>query len=906
MSKAISGAVEIAAGAVLVATGVGAGFGASLIMAGVGTELGAIASMLNPNQGMPVTVRQPAAPRQIIYGTQRVGAVEVFESTTGSSKDQYNMVLVFSGHEITAIENLYLDGRQVYWAGSGDGYVVRNGYGFGGGADGQTHIGPDGSHYVFANASSGHEGVWATARFGDQAEGDVMGELTANDSRWAADSKGNSPWLGGCAYIYLKCEYDTNVFPNKPDAKATIKGKPVYDPRTGQTAYSSNWALIAADLIRDTEHGLGDPSINEEQLIAAANICDEQVSCAAGMESRYTAHLHFTSDQSVGEVLQTLMQAAGGRISYVGGEWHIYPATYTGPSASFGPDALVDKPSWSAQRPFREKVNRVQGTFIAPNVPYSVAGDLYDSNGWFNGTIENNFPFGFAPTNYPTYACDTLHGYASDQYLNEDGGTVLPLNLDLSAVLSVSQAQRLAKIALLRNRQQGAGTLIMGPEAYQLQPNDTFYMTFPQRGWENKLLEVNTVQFVVDKDANGLPLIKVVVGVNETAASVYEDMQPGEELTVYDVPAAPQLGTYTTEPPTNIILISGASSALVAADGTVTPRIQVEWDTPHDVRVAHIQTQYRLTGASTWIDGGTVGADSNLMFIGPIIAGQNYDVQIRSLQANGAASVWVPLSGFTTSVVLSVSSQDAIGPGSLIGEGYTDGTAGIECTTFTAQLGGKSVTYFPDVQTITGLAQQTLYYVYVVDPNLTAGDLTPVATTNKADYVGKLGYFLVDQIVTPYAAASSGGTSTTSGQRYYPSTYQDVGTRTTSMPDAAYDGDLTSYASISGSSSSVSNTQGDCIYQGDPSIAIGYATTLNVVAEVIITGGGGSAQVTVSGIPGANLVLDAGASTTQQTYTVTVPANTPLSGISIEAVATPSGSVRSNVTIRIYEIYVQA
>jgi hypothetical protein len=90
--------------------------------------------MLNPAQGMPVTIRQPASPRQIIYGTQRVGAVEVFESTTGSSKDQFNLVFVFAGHEVWAIENLYLDGRQVYWAGSGNGYTVRNGYGFGGGA----------------------------------------------------------------------------------------------------------------------------------------------------------------------------------------------------------------------------------------------------------------------------------------------------------------------------------------------------------------------------------------------------------------------------------------------------------------------------------------------------------------------------------------------------------------------------------------------------------------------------------------------------------------------------------------------------------------------------------------------------------------------------------------------------
>jgi len=74
-------------------------------------------------------------------------------------------------------------------------------------------------------------------------------------------------------------------------------------------------------------------------------------------------------------------------------------------------------------------------------------------------------------------------------------------------------------------------------------------------------------------------------------------------------------------------------------------------------------------------------------------------------------------------------------------------------------------------QTVTGLAQQQLYYVYVADPNLTGGNLTPVATQNKADYLGKLGYFFIDSIVTPYAASGSGnggsGGGTTS-TRYYP------------------------------------------------------------------------------------------------------------------------------------------
>lgn len=929
MSKAITGAVEIGAAvgffaaaafipgaAVLVGSLAVDLMVAGIGVMGVGMEAGAIADALSSNRGESITIRQPAAPRQYVYGTQRIGGNLIFASTTGSSKDQLNRLFVLCSHELWAIEAIYLDGRRVYFAGSGVGYGVRNGYGFGGGGDGRTYTGPDGSQYVFNNATSGHSGVYLEARYGDQATTDYMGSLSANDSRWGPDANGDVPCVGGCAYIYLKAEADPNTFPQEPEIRVTVKGKPVYDPRTGVTAYSENPALLIADYLTNPEFGLND-AVNQEQLIAAASICDELVTYAGGgggTEARYTCHYKFDSSVAPGDVVTEMLKSMGGRMSYIGGEWYLWPATYIGPSLSFNESSLVDNPTWKPKRQYRTLCNRVQGSYTAPNYPYSAAtapgslSDLYDTNGFYDGQIQNNFPFAFQASSYPTYAADQLHGYASDEWLSQDGGVELYQTLDLPAVLSVSQAQRLAKIELLRNRQQGTGTLVMGPEGYNLQPCDTFYMTFPQRGWANKLLEVTGTHLIVDKDDNGLPLVKVAVDVQETDQSVYE-WGTAEELTPYDVAAAPPSYAWTTAPPTNVQLISGAASALVNADGTVTPRIEVTWDTPEDVRVSHIQTQYQISGASTWTDGGTVGVDSNLMYIGPIVSGQTYSVQIRSLQANGGASAWVSVLGFDTGTVLSVSNQSAIGPGSLVGEAYSNGTAAIECQTFTAPLGGKSVTYFPDVQTISGLGQQQLYYVYVVDPNLTGGDLTPVATQNQADYLGKLGYFFIDSVVTPYASASGGGTS---GARYYPSSYQDVGSRTTTNPAAAYDGDLSSYAGISGNASSDTYSSGEIVYQGDPNISLPGSSTLTVVASVRMVGTGNTASITPT-VNGTTLTPQSFTATTAQaTYTWNIPANTPLSTISVDVQAMPievppGQTVQLNTAmVLVYEIYVQS
>jgi hypothetical protein len=242
MSKAIEGAALIGAvvgtEAILAATGqewllVNPTFQKAMFavgMAGIGMEAGAVAEALTSNRGMEITTRQPAAARQIIYGQQRVGGVMVYKSTTGSKRDQMNFVIVIAGHEVHSIQNLYLDGRQVHWSVGSAGNTTRNGVNFGGIADGGTYVGPDGLRYNFGG--TGHSGIYCEARYGDQLEGDVISALTANDPNWAA-SGGQSPWLGGCTYVYLKIEFNTSVFPQEPEIKFTVNGKnDIWDGRT--------------------------------------------------------------------------------------------------------------------------------------------------------------------------------------------------------------------------------------------------------------------------------------------------------------------------------------------------------------------------------------------------------------------------------------------------------------------------------------------------------------------------------------------------------------------------------------------------------------------------------------------------------------------------------------------------
>jgi fibronectin type 3 domain-containing protein len=511
-------------------------------------------------------------------------------------------------------------------------------------------IGPGGQSYGFQGK------VFAEARFGDQPLGDYMQSLTVNDSTWAPTAAG-TPSLQGCAYIYLNVGYDTSLFPNAPEVRITVNGKPVFDPRTGLTQFSSNWALQVADVITDPIFGLGDNTVNQAQLIAAANVCDEQIQTSQGLESNFAQGIHYDTSTAPGAALDLMMPSAQGRLSRIGGEWYIWPAYWQGPSFTCDESWLIATPEWNSTRSLRDLCNVINGTYVAPNSPYNVEGNLYDSNGWYYGTTANLWPLAWQPTNYPSYAADTLHGYAGDVFLQDDGGIVLPAELTLRGVNSIVQAQRLAKIKLMRNRFQGTGTTKMNLAAWQMIPTSVMQFNWSAMGWTNKYLEIDKLQLAVEpmKDENGedgAPALYIAASVNETDPSCYE-WSLSEELTPYDVTACPGATPYTVPPPTNLTLENDAATALPGPNGTSISRMLVQWTPPTDPYVTisgSIQVQYALTATSgttqtsNWIDAGSVSGSATCMYIPNIPSTQNISVQLRSVRASGTASAWVGVS----------------------------------------------------------------------------------------------------------------------------------------------------------------------------------------------------------------------------------------------------------------------
>jgi hypothetical protein len=861
----------------------------------------------------------------------------------------------------------------------------------------------------------------------------------------ALNGQDTSQWLNNCLCVnlcasYLKFTYDANVFSGPPQLRATIMGaNDVYDPRTSTYGYSTNSALVCAWLIVNPEVGFGATpgtpkaaalwagvyeGIFGDQLIAAANLCDEQVQLTVGSvagsptpappwqpfgnynigdhfnygsdifvvntayvsgayfgeddgthiteiigsglnpstyESRYTCNGYFNSDQEPGQILSSMLMSCEGRIVRQGGGYLIYPAAWYGTSLNFGADDLCGAVKWSPSRKFRDRVNCMRGTFICPQYPYNQVGYSYDykNGGVFNGEWQ--------PTDIPPYAQDYLHGYGlitdpgqGDANLVQDGGVRLYGDRHYQFVISVAQAQRLLKIYMLRNRFAGSGTFPMKLSALQAQSQDVMNFTFAPLNMVDAYLEISKFDWVLaegddagEGDAPRAMRLTTQIELQLTDPSVYE-WTAAEEMTLYDQPSPALNNPFAVSAPASLTAISNLSTALVSPDGTVTPRIELTWTESADPFVTSggdVQVQISPHSAGAWADVATLNGTAAFIYIGNVVTGNAYDLQVRFRRGSGAYSAWSQLINVVCGFVVNATGLNAVAPAGTLSAVTTSATVSVILIgNFTGTAAGVSGSFVPSPTDITALTPQTLYYVYFIESAFATGTITPIATTNINDFLNVPGYWLIGSILTP--------PWTGAGSYYAPSNYNDLGPFQTNSPTYAYDGNFATRASITSNAYSGSSF-GECLYEDFPAVTVGAGKQLNVNAAVSVPGGpalwaitacigGGSkpqgvelqafnargawaattayavwdtftesgitylvvSAYTSGGTFGSTdiaatcVVLASGnASAAQTTYAVTVPTGTLISGITVDVALNAPASIGAFVYA--YEIWIQ-
>ena len=462
-TAAISGTGFI--GGFLVAGGVGTMLTHFLVTSAIGLAINALTP--KPSSAAPsgynVTQTGSALDHQIVYGEAKVAGVRVFDSTTGGSNEFLHRVVALTGHEIESFEEIYInDSLVTNLEADGNVKTVRL-------ADGTS-----------SNVYDGYLRIRKQLGSPTQVADPV---LVSEVPEWT-----NNHRLQGIAYLYIRFTYNQDVFPNGiPEVTALIKGKKVYDPRTGTTAWSNNPALCVRDYLTNV-YGLNEEPVNiDDTLVAsAANVCETVIS---GLP-KYTCNGNFTTGSTPYDVLQYLLSSMGGLLWYAQGKWRMKPAYWTEPVLSLNEDDLRSSISLSTRHSRRDNYNSVNGTFRGPETNWQV-------------------------TDFPPVT--------NAAFLAADNNQESSIDLKLQFTDNTKEARRLSRISLERNRQQLTIKASFGLRAFQVQVGDNIKLSLARFGWVEKEFEVTSWTFgLVDNND-----LQVQMVLREISESVFDEIEDG-------------------------------------------------------------------------------------------------------------------------------------------------------------------------------------------------------------------------------------------------------------------------------------------------------------------------------------------------------------------------------------------
>jgi hypothetical protein len=644
--------------------------------------LGAISMALQPDLDFGEgsiprneNVIQPITYRAVVYGESRVSGPIIFLDTTDENS-RLHFIVPLAGHEVEEIGNIFFDGEHVPLDGSGD-------------ATGK---------YAGLVRIKKHLGTSSQAADPD---------LVAESSFWTTAHQGLD-----VAYIYIRLIFNAKKFSRIPNVTAMVKGKKVFDTRDSGTRWTRNSALIRRDYLTNTYYGMKVPTsfIDSASVTEAANIDDElidvqqasddfTVDAGTDLFTRSTLEalwltgdvvqltttdtlpsplalttdyfiiieqfkavedettttfklaatladalsrtpinitdagtgthtvtrmqeVRYTIDGSFGmnlpheEVLKRMNTASYGKLIYSSGTWFIHSGAFRSPTTPvITEDDLRGPIQLQTLLAKSELANGVTGIYINP----------YDD---------------WQPKEFPSVISST--------FVAEDGETINK-DIRLPFTVSTGMAQRIAKIELLRTRQQQTVILPCKLTVLDTRAGDTIQFTYDRFGFSSKEFEIIDWKFSFGEDAENPALGIDIVG-REVASSDY-DFSTSEEQTIDPAPNTNLPNPFIVIDPTGLTLLSGTAQLYLRLDGTVMSRIRAEWTAPADAFVTDngdIEIQFKRSADSEWQKAPNVRGDEVFTFLLDVEDGVSYDVRVQSVNHLGVKNdTWVMETGHT-------------------------------------------------------------------------------------------------------------------------------------------------------------------------------------------------------------------------------------------------------------------
>ena len=565
--------LKIVAGVALIATAVLTGGGSlgflglavskgALIAMGATMALGGIAeTFLMP--GVPKSqlsrlnvTMDPTTPRKSVFGTTEMNIDLRYHEVSGTDQEYVDYIIVCAAHKVASIDEIWFDDKKAWDAISG--------------------------------VTSTYSGYLTIAT---RTEGTSANTIAIN----GGGTWGSTRRLTGCAYVHLRIKRTgtTNIaespLVNGLPSRVTIRGNGalLYDPRKDSTVPGGSgthrandqstwgsytdaddtdnpalqllWWLLGWKINGVLSVGCGVPAarIDLESFITAANICDENITLAAGgTQKRYrTSGTATDADDRMG-IINAFLACMNGTLRDNDGKLTltVMKNDLATPILAFDDNDILDSFEWNQTRGLTETYNIVRGRYVDPS-----DNSLYQL------------------VDYPEVRLDSPDGIER------------VMTLDLPYVEEGRRAQRIAKQVLQRNQYRGMFSATFTAKAMGCQVGDVVTITFGPLGWENKLFRVVSQQI----DFTG----KVPLALVEENASIYA--WDAEEQAVV-TPTAP-----TVYNPLNNPFILAISDAEAIADGRITSFFQASAPTATAVGDIWFDTDdgnkmYRWNGTS-WV-----------------------------------------------------------------------------------------------------------------------------------------------------------------------------------------------------------------------------------------------------------------------------------------------------------------
>jgi len=647
-----AGAAALGASALLIAGAfvVGAGLG-KYVMDGMVPDTGGM-------DGSTQTIKEPAAPRPLIYGTVRTGGVIIFADTTGDDNKYLHMVVAFAGHEINDYRKIFVNEKLVWDDGAYQG---------------------NWNQYLDIRIHRGNETAADSV-------------LVSRTTKWTSNHK-----LLDTAYIYVRLKYDAEELNSIPNISAIIEGRKVLNPATGVTAFSDNPALCIRDYLTDTKYGLGEPasSIDADSLAFAVSKCDETVALdAGGNQKRYTCNGIMSSDRSRKANINNLLKCMGGQLTYSNKFYYMKPAVYVSPSSVVIDESnIVGSIKTRTKQSRRQLYNGVKGTYISAennyiksDYPAQISSTYAAADG---DPIYMDLQLPFVTNNTQAQRLAKIALFESRQQTS----VTIPCNLaalnfkagDNVMVSNVKMGWSFKVFEVIGYQMSfsDAGQIIVNLELIETASDIYNWNASDEKDFfasgELDLYDGSTAQppssltattsTLINEDGTAVEKLLISWG---ASADVYVERYEVEWAT-YNAPyqtAVTDGLTYEVQPiiagatyyvrvraVNNLGVKSSYVSANVTASGDNTApaaitglsktaasnAVVLSWTNPSDADFSHVEIQQNTTGgtygAVASVSGGRGEAATTT--IGNLVGGNNYYYKIRSVDYSGNASAYV-------------------------------------------------------------------------------------------------------------------------------------------------------------------------------------------------------------------------------------------------------------------------